>query len=121
MTKDNDPFFDTLLNLDGQVFYLGDKGHRVQFVVILVPASRPRPHGLSYALTLHDPRGQRIAGFDNAHSVSASQGPGGKRLAHDHKHRFKTVRPYDLRDAAALLEDYWKLVEDVLHEEGVKL
>jgi hypothetical protein len=42
-------------------------------------------------------------------------------MAHDHKHRFKTVRPYDYRDALALLEDFWKLVEDVLQEEGVTI
>ncbi len=121
MADDRDPFFDTLLNLDGQVCYMGDKGHRVQFVVSAVPPSPERPHGLTYTLTVHNPRGQRIAGFDNAHGVPASNGPGGKRQAYDHKHRFKTVRPYDYRDAAALLEDFWKLAEAVLHEEGVTL
>jgi hypothetical protein len=42
MADDRDPFFDTLLNLDGQVFYMGDKGHRVQFVVSAV---HPRRNG----------------------------------------------------------------------------
>ena len=46
MTQDRDPFFDTLLNLDGQVFYMGDKGHRVQFTVVAVPPSVQLPHGL---------------------------------------------------------------------------
>jgi hypothetical protein len=67
MIEDRDPFFDTLLNLDGQVFYMGDKGHRVQFAVVAVPPSLQRPHGLAYTLTVHNPRGERIAGFDNAH------------------------------------------------------
>ena len=74
--SDRDPALHTLLNLDGQVFYMGDKGHRVQFVVAKVTPSRERPHGLTYTLTVHDPRGDRIAGFDNAHGVPASQGPG---------------------------------------------
>jgi hypothetical protein len=121
MTQDRDPFFDTLLNLDVQVFYMGDKGHRVQFTVVAVPPSVQRPHGLAYTLTVHNPRGERIAGFDNAHGFAATKGPGGKLMAHDHKHRFKTVRPYDYRDALALLEDFWKLVEDVLQEEGVTI
>lgn len=118
---DRDPSLDTLLNLDGQIFYMGDKGHRVQFDVARVPPTPERPHGLKYALTVHDPRGKRIAGFDNAHVVPATRGPGGKRVAHDHKHRFTNVRPYDYRDAAALLEDFWKLAESVLKEEGVKI
>ena len=34
-------------------------------------ATETRPHGLYYSLTLHDPEGQRLIGFDNAHSVAA--------------------------------------------------
>ncbi|MEI6798009.1 MAG: DUF6516 family protein [Pseudomonadota bacterium] len=90
-------------------------------MVEAVSTSPQRPHGIKYALTVHDALGDRIAGFDNAHGIAGSSGPGGKRVAFDHKHRFKTVRPYDYSDAVALLEDFWKLVEDVLKEEGVKL
>lgn len=119
--EDRDPSFDTLVNLDGQIFYMGDKGHRVQFDVVRVPPAPERPHGLKYSLTVHNSRGQRIAGFDNAHSVRSTMGPGGKRREYDHKHRFRNVRPYDYRSAAALLEDFWKLAEEVLKEEGVRI
>lgn len=120
-SEDRDPLLDTLLELDGQVFYIGDKGHCVQFDITAVLPSAERPHGLKYALTVHNPRGVRIAGFDNAHPVPATKGPGGKRSKFDHKHRFKTIRPYEYRDAAALLEDFWKLAESVLTEEGVNI
>ena len=119
--NDHDPCFDTLLNLDGEIFYMGDTGHRVQFAVASVSPTPERPHGLKYSLTVHDPHGERIAGFDNAHAVPTTKGPGGKRLEYDHKHRFKTVQPYDYSDATALLEDFWKLAEAVLKEEGVKI
>ena len=45
----------------------------------------------------------------------------GKKWAeHDHKHRFKTIRPYDYKDAASLLADFWKEVDDVLAEKRGK-
>jgi hypothetical protein len=118
---DRDHSLETLLNLDGQVFYIGDKGHRVQFEVTKIKPTAERPHGLRYSLTVHDPRGKRIAGFDNAHAVASTDGPGGKRVEHDHKHRFQTVRPYEYTDAVALMEDFWRVAESVLKEEGVKI
>ena len=78
--EDRDPSLDTLLNLDDQIFYMGDKGPRVQFDVARIPPTPERPHGLKYALTVHNPRGELIAGFDNAHGVPATKGPGGKRI-----------------------------------------
>jgi hypothetical protein len=41
-------------------------------------ATRERRHGLRYSLTLHGPGGDRLVGFDNAHSVPASKSLGGK-------------------------------------------
>jgi hypothetical protein len=61
-----------------------------------------------------------LVGFDNAHGVRESAGPGGRgRRAQDHKHRLKTVRPYEYKDAATLLTDFWTEVEAVLRERGV--
>ena len=37
----------------------------------------------------------------------------------DHKHRFKTIKPYAYKDAATLLEDFWETVDKVLKERGV--
>lgn len=120
---DHDPTLDNLLDLDGQVLVIDPDGpHWVRFVVRRVPASPAKPHGLDYSLTLHGPSGERLVGFDNAHPVRNSDGPGGRALpAQDHKHRLKTVRPYEYRDAAALSEDFWREAEAVLAERGVRL
>lgn len=94
--------------------------YRVQFVVKRVDVTPERPHGLSYSLTLHDQKNNRIVGFDNAHPVPKRSGPsGGGRVEHDHKHRFRTIRPYDYTDAATLLADFWAQVDSVLKEKGV--
>jgi len=89
-------------------------------VVRQVPATESKPHGLDYALSLHGPSGERLVGFDNAHAVREQAGPGGRRGgAQDHKHRMKTVRRYEYRDAASLLADFWAEVFAVLRERGV--
>jgi hypothetical protein len=116
-----DPSLDALLDLDGQILVVDPQGHYwVRFVVRRVPPSAARPHGLDYALTLHGPGGERLVGFDNAHAVRMRAGPGGgRRKARDHRHRLQTVRPYDYRDAATLLADFWEEVDVVLKERGV--
>ncbi|HJP22186.1 MAG: DUF6516 family protein [Alphaproteobacteria bacterium] len=118
-----DPSLDTLLDLDGQVLVIDPAGeHWVRFRVTRVSPGDERPHGLDYALTLHGPNGTRLVGFDNAHPVRPTAGPGGRRRAQrDHRHRHRTVRPYDYQDAATLLADFWAEVEAVLKERGVKL
>lgn len=111
-----DGSLDYLLGLDGQILVVDEKGgHWVKFVVRQVPVTPERPHGLSYSLTLHAASNERLVGFDNAHSA-----PKAKDKAHDHKHRFKTVKPYEYKDAGTLLEDFWKTVEKVLKERGVR-
>lgn len=117
---DRDPGLDALLDLDGQILVVDPEGgHWVKFVVRRVEASPERPHGLSYSLTLHGPDGTRLVGFDNAHPVRRSAGPGGTaKEVHDHKHRLETVRPYGYTDAAALLADFWAEVDAVLKERG---
>ncbi|MSP67566.1 MAG: hypothetical protein EXQ96_05635 [Alphaproteobacteria bacterium] len=104
------------LDLDGQVLVVDPQGgHWVRFAVRRVPATPAKPHGLDYSLTLHGPSGERLAGFDNAHSV-------GKRragAAQDHRHRLRTVRPYQYADAASLITGFWTAVDSVLRERGV--
>ena len=113
MTR-RDHSLDTLLDLHGQVLVIDEAGYWVRFVVHQVPATPSKPHGLDYSLTLHGPDGARLVGFDNAHAI------GGKRRdEQDHKHRLSTVRPYDYRDAVALVADFWSEVEAVLREMGV--
>lgn len=118
MTRsEHDPAFDTLLELDGQILFIDERGHWVKFEVKRAAASPERPHGLKYSLTLHDTAGRRLIGFDNAHPVATSRGPARRsRQALDHRHRSRTVRPYDYRDAATLLADFWAEVDAILKE-----
>lgn len=109
-----DHSLDNLLDLHGQILVVDDKGgHWVKFAVRQVPVSAERPHGLNYSLTLHAASGERLVGFDNAHKVK-----GTKDARRDHKHRFKTIKPYAYKDAATLLEDFWETVDKVLKERG---
>jgi hypothetical protein len=112
-----DPSLDTLLDLHDQVLVIDPAGYWVKFAVNQVPATTDKPHGLDYTLTLHGPDGARLVGFDNAHAV---EGPSGSALkTKDHKHRLRTVRPYDYTDAGALLAAFWIEVESVMREKGV--
>jgi hypothetical protein len=116
-----DTGLDALLNLDGQVLVVDEQGgYWVKFEVRRVEVTTEKPHGLDYSLTLHARNNERLVGFDNAHPVRQSAGPGGKaKAAYDHKHRLRTVRLYPYRDAAALLADFWAEVDAVLKEKGV--
>ncbi len=122
MSKEvRDRSLDSLLDLDGQIFVVDPNGkHWVKFLVKRVEPGPERPHGLSYSLTLHAESGERLVGFDNAHPVQFTRGPaGGSRKVHDHKHRLRTIRPYDYKDAATLLGDFWSEVDAVLKLRGV--
>jgi hypothetical protein len=115
-----DASLDNLLGLHGSVLMIDEAGYWVKLSVRELPPSTAQPHGLDYELTLHDPKNNRIAGFDNAHSVPKRSGPSGStHKTYDHKHRFKTITAYDYSDAEALLIDFWALVESVMRELGV--
>jgi hypothetical protein len=118
-----DPTFDALIELDGETFVIDPAGeHWVKFEVKRVPATPERPHGLKYSLTLHDAAGHRVVGFDNAHPVKAGSGPGATMpVAHDHRHRLKSVGPYEYKGAADLLADFWTEVDAALKQLGVKI
>ena len=91
----------------------------MKFIVVRTEVTPERPHGLSYSLTLHAPDGERLVGFDNAHPVRERRGPGTRRRREsDHRHWLRTVGPYDYRDAATLVEDFWNEVDAVLRERG---
>jgi hypothetical protein len=116
----DDPGLERLLDLDGLLVEVGG-GFWVKIVAKRIPSDRARPHGIAYALTLHDPAGERIFGIDNAHAVRMTRGPAGRqRSEHDHVHRRETVRPYRYRDADALLEDFGREVEAILRQEGIE-
>lgn len=116
MIPPHDETLDTLLSLDGTIFVIEPKhGFWVKFIVKRTEVTDEKPHGISYSLTLHNNKNERVVGFDNAHSV------GGKSKAFDHKHRLRTIRPNEYKYAASLLSDFWNEVDAVLKELGVKI
>jgi hypothetical protein len=54
------------LAFDGRVHHF-EQGYWLKFEIARVAPTPERPHGLRYAFTLHDPDGNRLIGFDNAH------------------------------------------------------
>jgi hypothetical protein len=105
----------TLLDLHQEVIDQDD-GYWVKIEAWEVQASDAVPHGVRYSLTLHNPRGLRILGDDNAHSVKMRSGYSGRRLAYDHKHRSATdlgIR-YEFKDAHQLLCDFFEDVDRAL-------
>jgi hypothetical protein len=110
-----------LLAFDGHVHWYAE-GYYAKFEIKRVEATPERPHGLRYSFTLHDPEGQRLIGFDNAHAVEAV----GSRFKEapvevDHWHRTENDRgrPYAFTDAATLIRDFFAEVERVLTACGV--
>lgn len=101
-----------LLSLDGVTMVVDEQlGFLVKFVVRKTPSSETVPHGVNYSLTLHDRRGNRVLGFDNAHRV-------GKQEQFDHWHRTKADlgRQYAFESPEKLLADFWREVDRVLKE-----
>lgn len=110
-----------LLTFDGRTHWL-DQGYRLKFEIKQGEATVERPHGLRYSLTLHDPEGQRLIGFDNAHGVAATGSRFNERpAASDHWHRTQTDegRPYAFIDADTLLGDFFREARRVLAELGM--
>jgi Family of unknown function (DUF6516) len=110
-----------LLAFDGAL-YLFEEGYWVKIEVKRTTPTPQRPHGLSYSLTLHDPEGIRLLGFDNAHAAPPLGGRYKARpVAHDHWHRTEEDkgRPYEFRSALQLVQDFLNEVERILGERGV--
>lgn len=85
-----------------------------------VVATPEIPHGIRYSLTLHEPYGKRIMGYDNSHAVKLPKKfkYAGQWLAYDHKHRHISDKgiPYEFKDAYQLLVDFFEEVDRVLKE-----
>lgn len=66
----DDKTLEFLLDLDSQIMVINnDLGIWVKFEVKRVVATKDRPHGVRYSLSLHDRNNERMMGFDNAHAV----------------------------------------------------
>jgi hypothetical protein len=68
-----DTGLDYLLDLAGEIIVQEDGSWIKIEVVELDQPTQERPHGIKYSLTLHDRKGNRILGFDNAHAVRSSK------------------------------------------------
>ena len=110
---------ETLLDLNG---YTIDQegGYWVKVEAWRVPATVGIPHGIRYSLTLHEPYGKRILGYDNSHAIKPPKKFKfvGQRLPYDHKHRHVADKgvPYEFKDANQLLADFFKEVDRVIKE-----
>jgi len=109
MNKKYDHTLETLISLDGFIAETGE-GYWVKIEARTFEQDQTKPYGIKYSLTLHDPKGERVLGYDNAHSVPSK--PSIK--AHDHMHKSGKIINYDYKDAAKLLEDFWKDVDRIL-------
>jgi hypothetical protein len=92
----------------------------MKFEAWQVKANNDIPHGIRYSLTLHDKYGKRIMGYDNSHAVKppTKYKFAGLRLTYDYKHRHASDNgvPYEFKDAAQLLADFFAEVDSVLAE-----
>ena len=109
MNEQHDHILETLFDLDGYIAEIGE-GYWVKIEVKRVKKDKAKPYGIKYSLTLHNSEGERVLGYDNAHSVPSR--PSIK--AHDHMHRSNKIVNYDYKDAAKLLRDFWKDVDRIL-------
>ena len=114
-----DPGIETLIDLHNQIIDQSC-GNWVKIEVWRVEVTAEIPHGIRYALTLHEPYGKRILGYDNAHVVKPPKKfkYAGRRLAYDHKHRHVSDKgvPYQFQNAHQLLVDFFGEVDLVLQE-----
>jgi hypothetical protein len=109
----------TVIELNEQIIDQGN-GFWVKIEAWRVEATREMPHGIRYSLTLHEPHGRRILGYDNAHAVKLPKKfkYAGRRMPYDHRHRHVSDKgvPYEFRDAHQLLADFFNEVDRVLKE-----
>lgn len=103
-----------LLDLHGQILDQ-EGGYWIKIEAWEVTASLAIPHGIRYSLTLHNPKGVRILGYDNAHSTK-STGYANRKLPYDHKHRCATDLGvgYPFKDVYQLMKDFFEDVDKTL-------
>jgi hypothetical protein len=114
-----DTAIDTLLDLNGSILDQ-ENGYWIKCEAWQVNVSDEIPHGIRYSLTLHEPYGKRILGYDNAHAVRPPKKfkYAGRILAYDHKHRHASDKgtPYEFKNAQQLINDFFADVDRILLE-----
>lgn len=109
---------DTLLDLDDEIM-VQDGGYWVKIEARRVKVTPGIPHGIRYSLTLHDPDGTRVLGYDNAHAIDPPKKKfGGQRLEYDHVHRHAKDKgeAYEFSGPDELLKDFFEDVDKLLKE-----
>ncbi len=108
---------ETLLDLDGQVIDQGG-GYWIKIDARVATISDEIPHGVRYSLSLHEPGGRRVLGYDNAHPVrqAGKFKFAGKRRASDHIHQLgrEIVQHYEFQTAEQLLTDFFRDADKLL-------
>lgn len=116
---DKDHGIETLLDLHDQVIDQG-KGYWLKIEAWRVAVTSEVPHGIRYSLTLHEPYGRRILGYDNAHAIKPPKKfkYAGRILEYDHIHRHRSDKGvlYEFEDAHQLLSDFFADVDRILQE-----
>jgi hypothetical protein len=107
-----------LLDLDGEEIHY-DGGFVARFKVTQTEPSEEKPHGISYSLTFHDPRGRRIMGYDNAHGAAKGGRSAKRRAPFDHWHRdiSDKGRPYAFVDTEKLISDFFDEITRIIEEQ----
>jgi hypothetical protein len=109
----------TLLLLNGEIYDQGN-GFWIKIEAWQVEANEHVPHGIRYALTLHDRYGTRLLGFDNAHGVKPPKRKrySGRRLPYDHRHRHARDKgvAYEFTSPQKLLEDFFNEADRAIEE-----
>lgn len=115
----SDAGIDILIDLNGNIVQQ-EHGYWVEIHAWRVVATALIPHGVRYALTMHDMSGKRVMGYDNAHAIKpvGRFTFAGQVLPYDHKHRNISDKgvPYEFKDAYQLLSDFFTDVDRVLKE-----
>ena len=113
---------ETLLDLHGSVLDQGD-GYWIKIEAWRTQVSDDVPHGIRYSLSLHEPHGKRLLGYDNAHAVRPRGGfryAGNKsqRWPFDHRHRHlgDEGEPDGFQSAWQVLEYFFRGADRVLRE-----
>ena len=102
-----------LAGYDGLIYTLAS-GYWLKFEVRAIGVSVAVPHGVRYSFTMHNPAGDRVLGFDNAHGVPHM---GSRFIAPpveaDHWHRDESDegRPYAFVSADQLIVDFFAAVD----------
>lgn len=105
-----------LLDLHGYRYWLPEMW-RLRLRVWRCETTQGKPHGIRYALNLHDGTGERVMGYDNAHPEGNQCGP------YDHYHPFDNVRkraPYIFVDGDTLIADFFSDVEKACNQIGLE-